>query len=473
MSNKSNSLQDQQIKLALARVVGALLAVDGHIDEQGRAFLSSLIRAWALTDEVQQRVWETTEGQQDVLADIERLRRHGATEILMTMLRGAASLDGVVTEKEEMLINQVEDAIRLRLGAARYPIQLKGLDDFPLSERYGERQKIGEGGFGVVYRAIRKDTKQKVVIKELRAELHRELDTRNKTIIEDRFWREVAVIGTLSSPYSVRLLGAGFDRRAPYMVLEFIEGRTLFDLLQEQGAMEVSRVRHLILQVLHAVVDAHSKGVIHRDLKSDNIMISGSGTLEVARVLDYGLAGIMSGFEATGHITLTVAGQVMGTPSYMPPEQITDFKQARPQNDLYALGLIILECLTGLRVVRGETNVEILKWQRSEETLPIPLEVARTPFGSIIAKACDKNWQKRYDSANQMMVAIENMFNNAGSSHASDNRPGLLTRLWRKITGGSSVPAIKIPPEPLPKTEISPITPKLAKFDDQLNDKKS
>ncbi len=472
MRNASNPQQEQQIQLALARVVGALLLADGHLDEQGRTFLNSLIRAWALTTDAQQRVWEVTEGQQDILADIERLRRYGATDILMSTLRGAAALDGIVTENEEALIARVEEAIRLRLGASRYPIQLKGLDQFSLSDRYGEIQKIGEGGFGVVYSAIRTDTRQKVVLKELRAELHQNLNAQNKAMIEDRFWREVAVVGTLSSPYSVRLLGAGFNRRTPYMVLEFIEGRTLFDLLHEHGAMEISRVQRLILQILHAVADAHSKGVIHRDLKSDNIMVTGSGALEVARVLDYGLAGIMSGFEATGHITLTMAGQMMGTPSYMPPEQINDFKQARPQNDLYALGLIILECLTGQRAIKGKTNVEILMWQRSEEPLSVPVEVARTPFGPIIAKACDKKWQRRYDSASEMITAIENAFK-SNPSHISDDRPGLLARFWRKMTG-QSIPVmlpVDASPKSLPKTEVSPIAPTLVEVNKKNHEK--
>lgn len=307
--------------------------------------------------------------------------------------------------------------------------QLEGLNRAPIDELYTFEAHLGEGTSGIVTRVRDNATDESVVIKRLRAEIDKNTTGATRKQIEDRFWREVAILGQLRSPYSVRLYGAGFDVDTPYMVLELVDGRTLFRAVREDGAFTQERTRRIMGHVLHAMADAHSQGVIHRDLKPENIMIEGAGDTEEARVLDFGLGGIIRDFGEGGHVTLTRAGDALGTPSFMPREQIMELDARRPENDVYALGLLLLECLTGQTAVTG-TMREVVKWQCSDEPVAIPEDIAESPFGPLIEKACKKDWQERYPNAGAMLEAFDAM---GSPSVREAPQASLWSRFWSKL----------------------------------------
>ena len=309
----------------------------------------------------------------------------------------------------------------------------------PIKERYEVLETLGEGGFGQVFLAVERGTGRRVALKRLHLKVDERLASSLRAEVEDRFWREVAILGSLQSPHSVRLLGAGFDVRTPYMVLEYLEGRTFEALIAAEAPLPEDRVYRLLWQSLHAVAEAHSKGIVHRDLKPANIFLTGEGVFERVRVLDYGLAGVVEGFESSGHVMLTLAGQVVGTPSYMPAEQLLEAKVKRPQSDVYSLGLIFLECLTGERAAQGESKRELFRWLVSAEPVLISAEVLETPLGQVLKRACSKNWMQRYPSAVEMLAAVEA----ALAPEEAPARRGFMNRLWRGISqvfGGASEP---------------------------------
>lgn len=235
---------------------------------------------------------------------------------------------------------------------------------------------LGKGGFGVVYRAAQAPLGRHVALKLVHPHLARLPDFRA------RFFREAMAVARLNHPAIVSLYDYG---EAPdgllFMVLELVEGRPLNELIRGRGPMPPEQVVPIITQVLAGLAVAHDAGLVHRDLKPGNIMVSDQGQGQVrARVLDFGLAKLagtepsgasgLSGAEADAEAShppsisavlgdLTQYGAVVGSPSYMPPEQI---KQGRlsPATDVYAIGVLLYQMLTGTKPFRGPNTKAIL-----------------------------------------------------------------------------------------------------------------
>jgi len=267
-------------------------------------------------------------------------------------------------------------------------------------KRYEILEEIGTGGFGVVHKARQISTGQIVAIKTLLLGLTKNVDARGEQAV--RFLREMRLIGNLSSPHVVRLLDAGFRDDDPFMVLEFIRGEPLSKVLR-QGPLPLDIAKRVIGQVLEALAEAHNLGIVHRDLKPSNIMISGSGILTSAKVLDFGIAGIQEHFRENDP-NITQAGQILGTPAYMAPEQFILFAEPRPFTDIYAAGLILFECLTGNAAVSG-ASMEVIKNQ-VYQPLILPPGLVNTELGEVILHACEKEAEKRFASAEDMLIAL-------------------------------------------------------------------
>ena len=270
-------------------------------------------------------------------------------------------------------------------------------------ERYEVVRLLGEGGFGVVYLARQLDTDAQVAIKVMRSGM----DPNDKAFIEqrDRFQREVALISRLESPYAVQLLDHGVEGGTPWMVLEFIEGKELKEVLKN-GPLDPDATKRVICQVLEALADAHERGIIHRDLKPANIMLTGTPPEVNAKILDFGIAGIRSEFMEEGDQAITTHGQIRGTVAYMAPEQFQLFIDPRHESDIYAMGLILIECLTGEQAVQGASMEEVIKKQL-KSPVPIPADVAAGPFGRLISKACAKDPGQRFKTATEMLDALK------------------------------------------------------------------
>ncbi len=271
--------------------------------------------------------------------------------------------------------------------------------------RYAIESVLGEGGFGIVYRAKQTSTGQSVAVKLLHAA--KIAHSAEGAAEAARFEREMKLIAQLKHPNIVRLIDSGYLQGGQlYTVLEFIEGEELNKLLKREGAMKPAVAKSLFFQVLDALSAAHRHGVVHRDLKPQNIMVTTTGVRRNAMVLDFGISAIVEEARGDDYQTLTMAGRIHGTPAYMAPEQLRS-KTPSPQTDIYAWGLVFLEALTGRRAVNGETLADIIAAQVSVAPVVIPDEIIRHPLGQILARATAKHLDQRFLDAEEALAALE------------------------------------------------------------------
>jgi serine/threonine protein kinase len=259
--------------------------------------------------------------------------------------------------------------------------------------RYRLEEVLGEGGWGLVYRAFDEHLGRMVALKMLHADLC------DEPSIQARFEREALLARSLDHPHVVRLLDHGRDGSgALYIAYELLEGRPLDELLAE-GPLPVHRAARIGEQVLTALMEAHRRGVVHRDIKPSNIFLCAyAGEVDFVKVLDFGIA------KAVGERALTAAGSTIGTPSYMAPEQVRG-AAVSPATDLYALGLVLAEAIGGEVVVDGST-VDVVAEQLSPAPLRLAPPVLRSPLAPAIRRALEKRPERRFTSAAHMLEAL-------------------------------------------------------------------
>jgi serine/threonine-protein kinase len=248
-----------------------------------------------------------------------------------------------------------------------------------------------------------------------------------------RFLREARITGQLEHPSIVPVheLGQREDGTL-YYTMKRIRGRSLASALRDaQNLTDRLKLLGHFRDVCEAIAYAHSRGVVHRDLKPENVILTGANSTETARVLDYGLAGIIDGLEDGQYLSVTRGGQVIGTLQYMAPEQLTQSEIARPQSDVFAIGIIGLECLQGAPAIPGSTPFERAAWLNGPEPVAFPTEIGSGPLGPLIARACDKDWTMRYASATEMLEALVAPTETSPKAPEQRPRSGVMSRLWR------------------------------------------
>ena len=306
-------------------------------------------------------------------------------------------------------------------------------DELVAGERFRIRRKVGEGCFAVVYEAIQVTLDRRVALKILKPEL-----LVDPTLVA-RFIQEAALAEHLSHPHIVRLIEHGNHEDTLYIAWEFLDGETLEDLLASEGQLGWPRIAHITGQVLKALMEAHSHGVVHRDIKPSNIHLSSpEGGRDFARVLDFGLAKMLFPSNDT---QLTAMGSVMGTPAYMAAEQASG-EPVGPAADLYALGLVMAECLTGRRVYDHGTPMQIVVNQASDDPVPLEPLVLASPIAPIITRATQKPLHLRYPSAREMLHDLERAV-------AGETEPGVTAI-------PSDTPPIAMRPMPDPVSTLDP-----------------
>jgi serine/threonine protein kinase len=260
---------------------------------------------------------------------------------------------------------------------------------------------VGSGGFGSVFKAEDVTTPGRIVaIKEL----HKK-HTRN-AVIKQRFFQEAVAMARLDHPNLPRLFTFGEDNGSYYLVMEFISGKLLSDEIQETGSLSPARAAAIIEPVLEALSYAHGNGIIHRDLKPDNIILDEVGGRLTVKVLDFGIARMVGGEN------LTMAGEGFGTPAYMSPERISGGGGNDPRVDVYAVGIILFEMLSGKPPFHSLATDPALYWTEmlelhSSEPLPA-LSSLGVPASleSVTRKASAKRLEDRYPTANEMLVDV-------------------------------------------------------------------
>jgi serine/threonine-protein kinase len=263
-------------------------------------------------------------------------------------------------------------------------------------ERYHVTRVVGEGGMGRVFDATRRTDGRRVAIKVL----HRELASH--PFARHMMLREAHALAVAADPLVVEFLHYGETSCGlPYIVLEWLEGRTLHDRLCDEGPLPLPVVRRLFLRLLDALDTVHVRGIVHADLKPDNCMlVKAADGEEDLRLVDFGVCSI------DRDVTVP-AGEVYGTPGYLAPEVIQG-GTLTPASDLYAAGVILFEMLTGVQPFQGQTFVETLAKQLHEP--PPPPSTYRPGCGpaldALVARALSTSGEDRFKDASEMREAF-------------------------------------------------------------------
>ncbi|MDP9868657.1 protein kinase domain-containing protein [Streptosporangium brasiliense] len=270
-----------------------------------------------------------------------------------------------------------------------------------LSGRYELLEPLGRGGMGVVYRARDRELERIVAVKVLPAQMLRDEDFRA------RFRREARAAAGLSHPHIATVYDIGESTDGgdpvPYLVMELVEGGTLADLLR-QAPPTAAEAGRIVAAVLEALEHSHGREVVHRDIKPANIMVHRAGGRVRVKVMDFGIAKLMS--ETATRLTAT--GMRIGTPSYMSPEQ-ADGRPTDARSDLYSTGCVLYEMLTGRPPFTGDSPAVVLFGHLHKAPLPpSQLNPVLAPFwDQMLATALAKDPHQRHRDAAAMRQAIE------------------------------------------------------------------
>lgn len=274
-----------------------------------------------------------------------------------------------------------------------------------INERYEIVKSIGEGGMANVYLANDKILERQVAIKVLRGDLSAD----DKFI--RRFEREAQSVSNLSHPNIVEVYDVGIEDGDHYIVMEYIEGKTLKQLLKKRESLTLPEVIDIMTQLTDGIAHAHESYIIHRDIKPQNIMIEDNGLIKIT---DFGIAMALNATQ------LTQTNSVMGSVHYLPPEQASG-KGSTVKSDIYSLGILMYELLTGNVPFKGDNAVEIALKHMKDKIPSIRKQNPSIPQSveNILLKAAAKNPRNRYDSARDMH---EDFIHCLDEEHANDKK---------------------------------------------------
>jgi tRNA A-37 threonylcarbamoyl transferase component Bud32 len=268
-----------------------------------------------------------------------------------------------------------------------------------LAGKYRIDERLNEGGMGTVYRGTHVLMEKTVAIKVLRPAL-----AADEKIVA-RFSREARAASRISHPNALSVTDFGEDENGNvFLVMEFLSGKTLKQLIRDGGPLPLTRVVDITRQVGDALNAAHAQGVIHRDLKSDNIMLVDTMSGDHAKVLDFGIAKINEA-EGGADTGLTAPNLVIGTPQYMSPEQCAQNAEIDARSDIYSLGVILYEMLVGHVPFSGESPTMVMV-KHLQEPVPSVLEEREdlpASVGRVVARAMAKVPDNRYQSVAELV----------------------------------------------------------------------
>jgi hypothetical protein len=303
-----------------------------------------------------------------------------------------------------------------------------------LGGRYRLDAQIGRGGMSTVYRAFDIVLERPVAIKLM----HREIASDSDQL--ERFRREARSVAQLSHPHVVTVIDAGEELSpdgahsavaggvgTPYIVLEYVEGETLKDLIRRDGPLEIPQAIAYAIEIARALGAAHERLIVHRDVKPQNVLISVEGG---AKITDFGIARTLT------EEGLTIAGRVLGTTDYVSPEQALG-QPVTGQSDLYSLGVVLYEMLTGEVPFRGESPVAVAMRHVREEVPDVQLlrPAVSAATAAVLDRAVAKDLANRYPDATSMVAALEDVL--AIEASRSGQATGEVTTVLRTLPGST------------------------------------
>ena len=272
--------------------------------------------------------------------------------------------------------------------------------------RYRVVKELGKGAMGIVYKAFDPQIDREVALKILRK------DRLTDDEFARRFFKEAKAIGRLSHPNIVTVYDVGQDHGTIYIAMEFLEGRPLDEAIKKDR-LKITDIGSIGVQIAEALDYAHKKGVIHRDIKPSNIILNSAGRIKIT---DFGVAQI----EDLLTIHQTQAGAIIGTPVYMPPEQVNG-QPVDGRSDLYALGVILYELLTGAKPFTGENFAAIFAAIINSRPA-VPVEIASgisKAQSDLIIKSISKEPDRRFQTGREMAAALKATFTESQAAESS------------------------------------------------------
>ena len=267
-----------------------------------------------------------------------------------------------------------------------------------LSGRYETGERLGTGGMSSVYKATDRILERTVAVKILAEHLH------DDPRFVERFKREALAVAKLIHPNIVQVYDTGIDGGRHYIVMEYVEGRSGAQILQRQGPVDPELAAEIGIQACAGLDYAHRRGIIHRDVKPGNLMVVGGpvgGGEMIVKLTDFGIA------RAIEQTRITQVGSVVGTAAYLAPEQVRG-EEATPATDVYALGVVLYQFLTGRLPYEGSSLAELAVRQQNEKALPpstydsdIP-----EPLGAAVLRALEGDPNRRYASAEELATGL-------------------------------------------------------------------
>jgi serine/threonine-protein kinase len=295
-----------------------------------------------------------------------------------------------------------------------------------IDDRFTIVERIARGGMGAVFKAIQAPMGRECAVKVLSATYEGKKDP----AFDKRFFREAATIARLRHPNTVTLYDYGNTGDLYYMVMEYVGGRTLHSEIHREGRLEERRARRIAMQICRSMREAHDLGVVHRDLKPDNILlVDQARETDLVKVLDFGLAKVVEGEFADEDVTET--GLCMGSPKHMAPEQITgDVVSAH--TDIYALGVVMYEMLTAVSPFDRPSRYQTLVAQVHEAPPPFrkvaPDAEISEGMERLVLRCLHKERHHRYPSMNAVLKGLKELDDAERATRASlaSVRPGAL-----------------------------------------------
>jgi serine/threonine-protein kinase len=269
-------------------------------------------------------------------------------------------------------------------------------------------RRLGAGAIGVVYEAEQESMGRRVAVKMLSSKAAADAK------VVQRFQREARLCAQIQHPNVVTVYDCGFERGVHFLVMEFVDGDTLAGLTEEAGRLAWDRAAKLVLQVARGLEYAHGRGIVHRDIKPANVLVGSDGS---ARLADLGLAKQLederSITEGDG-LGLTMQGVALGSPAYMPPEQIRSAKDVTPASDLYALGASFYQLVTGALPFDGRSAMEVMTKVLREEARAVRELAPEVPpaIAAFIHRTLSKDPAGRPADAGRFIVELEDALTN-------------------------------------------------------------
>jgi serine/threonine-protein kinase len=303
-----------------------------------------------------------------------------------------------------------------------------------LQDKYRIEELLGSGGMCDVYRATHVQMGKQVALKILKPQLAAD------PAISRRFEQEARAASRIHHPNAINVMDYGIgEGNTPFIVMEYVNGITLGELIRRHGALSLERANNILRQICGALDDAHNVGVVHRDIKPDNIIIADYGNSDWVEVVDFGVAKIQE--DLNRRVALTGENIIVGTPRYMSPEQCEELP-VDARSDIYSLGIVLYEMLAGEAPFKWDSSTRLLVAHATEP--PEPLRSKRPDISAeveaVVMQALAKNPAHRPQSAGELAGRFEQAAGLGQPARAGNNRGGAFSRI--------QVPIGDAPPEP-------------------------